>query len=191
MFTGIVKEIGTVEKILRANSLIKLGVKAPLIAQTSEKSDSISVNGVCLTLIYKEKDLLFFEAVASTLKSTNTSRLKKGDRINLEPALNLGDKLGGHFVLGHVDAELKLKTAIKKRSYWQLSVDLPSAFRKYIADNGSVALEGISLTVKKVFPKMFQTHIIPFTYEHTTLKLKRPGNFLNVEFDYLLKKSKL
>jgi len=191
MFTGIIKEVGIVEKVARVNSLIKLGIKSQVISKTAEKSDSIAVNGVCLTLIYKEKELLFFEAIASTLKNTNINRLKKGDLLNLEPALSLGDKVGGHFVLGHVDAELKLRTAIKKNSYWQLDVDLPSAFRKYIADNGSIALEGISLTVKKVFPKTFQTHIIPFTYEHTTLKLKRPGSFLNVEFDYLLKKGKL
>ena len=126
MFTGIVKEVGRIDKVIKDNSLIKLGVKSTAIFKSAEASDSISVSGVCLTLIHKEKDLLFFEAIASTLKNTNIRRLKKGDYVNLEPALNLSDKLGGHFVLGHVDKELKLRrviTRLRKASLFFISVN--------------------------------------------------------------------
>jgi len=189
MFTGIIKEVGAVEKISREGSLMKLGIHSLSISKDVKLSDSIAVNGVCLTVARKEKDLIFFEAIATTFNSTNLKQLKKGELVNLEPALSLGDKLGGHFVLGHVDAELKLKRAVKRNGFWELETDLPAAFRKFIAENGSIAIEGISLTVKKVLPKTFTVNIIPFTYQETNLKYKKPGSRLNIEFDYLLKKT--
>jgi len=190
MFTGIIKEVNRVDKVIRANSLIKLGIKSDLILPELKPADSISVNGVCLTLVKKEKDLLLFDAIPSTFKNTNLKRLKKGNFVNLEPALNLGEKLSGHFVLGHVDSELKLRRIIKKNSYCQLEIELPSAYRKFILDNGSIGVEGISLTVKKVLTKIFTVDIIPFTYQNTNLKYKRSGDWLNIEFDYLLKNKK-
>ena len=190
MFTGIVKETGKVAQVSKTGSLMKLGISSSIIAKDASPSDSISVNGVCLTLTQNKKDLLIFEAISSTLKSTNIKRLKKGDHVNLEPALNMGEKMGGHFVLGHVDAELKLRRIVKRPDHFELEIELPSSFRKFIVANGSVAIEGISLTVKKILPKVFTVNIIPFTFEHTTLKYKRSGDFLNIEFDYLLKQSK-
>jgi len=187
MFTGIVKEIGQVETIVRAKSLVKLGISSRAIYKQAKPSDSISVNGVCLTLIDKKKDLLLFEAVDSTLKNTNLKRLKVKDSVNLESALEAGDKLGGHFVLGHVDCELRLRRIIKKGDYWQIEVDLPARFRSKVLENGSIAIEGISLTIKKVYPNYFTVDIIPFTYRDTTLQHKKSGTCLNVEFDYLLK----
>lgn len=188
MFTGIVKEIASLKKAVRSGSSIKLEVNSEVVSQDAQPSDSISINGVCLTITSKNKNLLQFDAISSTLKNTNLKRLKSGDFINLEPALSLGEKVGGHFVLGHVDAELKLRRVIKKAGYWQLEIELPSVFRKNIIENGSVAIEGISLTVKKILTGVFSVNIIPFTYDNTTLKYKKIGSFLNVEFDYLLKK---
>lgn len=189
MFTGIVREIGKVKKITKGGSSIKLGIESSLVLSEANLSDSISVNGVCLTLFSKskEKNILLFDAISSTLKNTNLKRLKKGDYVNLEPALSLGEKVGGHFVLGHVDAELKLRRLIKKSGHWQLEVDLPSAFRKNILANGSIAIEGISFTIKKVLPRTFTVDIVPFTFENTIIRYKRIGGFLNIEFDYLLK----
>jgi len=187
MFTGIVKEIGRVERVTKVGSLIKLGIKSIDVIKDAKASDSISVNGVCLTLTHKEKELLFFEAVSSTLKNTNLKRLKRGDFINLESALSVGDKIGGHFVLGHVDLETKLRKTINRGSHWQFEIDLSSQFRKFIVENGSVTIEGISLTVKKVLPRTFTVDIVPFTYNNTSLKYKKIGNWLNIEFDYLLK----
>ena len=187
MFTGIVKEIGKVKRIVKGGSSMKLGIESNLVLAEANLSDSISVNGVCLTLTSKDKNTLFFDAISSTLKNTNLKRLKKGDYVNLEPALSLGEKVGGHFVLGHIDTELKLRRLIKKSGHWQLEIDLPSMFRKNILANGSIAIEGISLTIKKVLPRTFTVDIVPFTYQNTTIKYKRIGNFLNIEFDYLLK----
>ena len=187
MFTGIVREIGRVKKITKGGSSIKLGIESSLVLSEANISDSISINGVCLTLSSKDKNILLFDAISSTLKNTNLKRLKKGNHVNLEPALSLGEKVGGHFVLGHVDAELRLRRLIKKSGHWQLEIDLPSAFRKNILANGSIAIEGISLTIKKVLPRTFTVDIVPFTFENTIIRYKRVGDFLNIEFDYLLK----
>jgi len=187
MFTGIIKEVNRVESLLKANSLIKLGIKSTLVSKEASVSDSISVNGVCLTLVKKDKDLLLFEAIPSTLKNTNLKRLKKGDFVNLEPALGMGDKLGGHFVLGHVDTELRLRRIIKRISHWELEIEFPSASRKLMVENGSVCIEGISLTIKKILPRIFTVDVVPFTQQNTNLKYKKAGDRLNIEFDYLLK----
>ena len=187
MFTGIVREIGKVKKITKRGFSIKLGIESRVVLAEANLSDSISVNGVCLTLSSKDKNTLLFDAISSTLKNTNLKRLKKGDYVNLEPALSLGEKVGGHFVLGHIDSELKVRRLIKKSGHWQLEIDLPSMFRKNLLANGSIAIEGISLTIKKILPRTFTVDIIPFTYENTTIRYKRTGDFLNIEFDYLLK----
>ena len=187
MFTGIVKEVGKVYKVTGDSAYIKLGIKSFEICNDAEVSDSIAINGVCLTLIYKEKDVMFFEAIASTLKHTNIKRLKKGNSVNLESALTLNDKMGGHFVLGHVDAELKVKKILNKKSFWELEVDLSTKFRRYALDNGSITIEGLSLTIKKVLTRSLTVHIVPYTYKNTTLSSKRIGDWLNIEFDYLLK----
>jgi len=187
MFTGIIREIGKVSKITKSGSSIKLGVESSIVLAEAKSSDSISVNGVCLTLSSKDKNILFFDAISSTLDNTNLKRLKKNSYVNLEPALSLGEKVGGHFVLGHVDGELKLKKIIKNSGHWELEIDLPSSFKKNILVNGSISIEGVSLTIKKVLPRSFTVDIVPFTYSNTTIKYKRVGDFLNIEFDYLLK----
>ncbi|UCG34807.1 MAG: riboflavin synthase [Candidatus Omnitrophota bacterium] len=188
MFTGIVKEVATITKITKTASVTKLGVSAPLVFSETKVSDSVSVNGTCLTLTAKEKGVLFFDVVSATLSKTNLKRAKKGDFLNLEPALKVGERLGGHFVLGHIDGEVKLRRIIRKGDYWQLEVEYLSSFKKFLVENGSLALEGISLTIKKVFPRFFTSDIIPFTYQNTNLKYKKSGDWLNIEFDYLLKK---
>lgn len=188
MFTGIIKEIGRIEKIAKSSALAKIGISSKAVFVSAVVSDSISVDGVCLTLTDKKNSTLYFDAVKSTTEKTNLKRLKLKDFVNLEPALKMGDKLGGHFVLGHVDCEAKLKSIIKKNNYWQLEINLPVDFRKYVIDNGSISLNGISLTVKKVTPCFFTVDIIPFTYENTNLKYKRVGDWINLEFDYLLKR---
>ena len=187
MFTGIIAEIGQIAQLAKERSLVKLGIKSQVVAKDAVKSDSISINGVCLTLVTKKNELLLFEAIAPTLKNTNLNRLKKGDFVNLEPALKLGQKVGGHFVLGHADAELRLRRIIKRGSYWELEIELPSRFRRFIVENGSITIEGISLTIKKILSRVLTVDIVPFTYGNTNLKYKKSGSWLNIEFDYLLK----
>ncbi len=188
MFTGIVKELGEVERIAKNSALTRLGIRAKAISGETLVSDSISVDGVCLTVTDKKNGVLYFDAIKSTIDKTNLKRLKLRDFVNLEPALKTGDKLGGHFVLGHIDCETKIQRIINKTDYRQLEIVLPAGFRKYVINNGSVSLNGISLTVKKAVPRFFTVDIIPFTYENTSLKYKRTGDWINVEFDYLLKK---
>ncbi len=188
MFTGIVKEIGEVERIAKNSALTRLGIRAKAISREALVSDSVSVDGVCLTVTDKKNSVLYFDAIKSTIDKTNLKRLKLRDFVNLESALKAGDKLGGHFVLGHIDCETKIQRIINKTDYRQLEIVLPASFRKYVIDNGSVSLNGISLTIKKAAPRFFTVDIIPFTYENTSLKYKRTGDWINVEFDYLLKK---
>ena len=109
------------------------------------------------------------------------------DYINLEPALKLQDKLGGHFVLGHTDGEVKIKRLTKQGGFWELEAEIPHHLKQFAVENSSVALEGISLTIKKIVSNRLLTHIIPFTYDNTNLKYKHVGGWLNIEFDYLLK----
>ena len=187
MFTGIVKEIGKVEKITRRGSSIVLGVACAAISAQAKLSDSIAVNGVCLTVSKKEKGILFFEAVTPTLVKTNLKDLKIGALANLEPALSVGDKLGGHFVLGHIDCAARLKKIVNHGAFWQVEIELPNEFKKYTIENGSIAVDGISLTIKKVMARSFTLDIIPFTWEYTALKFRRPGYMANLEFDYLMK----
>jgi len=190
MFTGIVQETGVVADIKRSSSLTVLTIRASAVAQSAAVSDSIAVNGVCLTVTKKNKDLLSFDAVGPTLEKTTLKRLKNNDQVNIEPALKVGDKLGGHFVLGHVDCEAKLRRAVKQKDFYTLEIEFPVVWKKYIIANGSVAIDGISLTVKKVIGRIFTVAVIPFTWQHTTLKGKKPGSYLNLECDYLLKQAR-
>jgi riboflavin synthase len=188
MFTGIIKELARVEQVVRRNGLLALGIEAKIISGQAKPSDSISVSGVCLTVTKKQGNLIFFEAIAPTLAKTNLKQLKKGDWVNLEPALAMGEKIGGHFVLGHIDAIARLIRMTKHTGFFTFEVALAPLFKKYIIENGSIALEGVSLTVKRLLARSFTVDIIPFTYDNTNLKYKKPGALLNIEFDYLLKK---
>ncbi|MBU1122736.1 MAG: riboflavin synthase [Candidatus Omnitrophota bacterium] len=187
MFTGIIKEVGQVEKIVKQRGTTQLVIRSNDLWSNCEVSDSVSINGVCLTVVKKQKCLLFFDAIDSTLKKTNLKKIRTSGYVNLELALRVGDKLGGHFVLGHVDGEAKLIKKIKIKNFWRLDIELLSKDRNFILENGSIALEGISLTVKRILAKYFSVELIPFTYEHTNLKYKKIGETLNIEFDQLLK----
>jgi riboflavin synthase len=187
MFTGIVLETAKIAGVSRSASLTRIKIASTAVFEVSEISDSIAVNGVCLTLVKKENSELVFEAIEDTIKKTNLKKIKITDYVNLEPALKVGDKLGGHFVLGHVDTTAKLIRVIKKSDCCILEIELLSQFRKYLVENGSIAIEGVSLTVKNVLTRYFTVNIIPFTFDNTNLKYKKSGDLLNVEFDYLLK----
>ncbi len=186
MFTGIIKEVGKVKKIEKKTGLWKLCIFSRVIFSESNISDSISVNGVCLTLTEKKNSLLFFEVIKTTLENTNLKRLKINSLVNLEPSLGLQDKIGGHFVLGHIDCEGRIRNIRRGKNY-VFEIEYPKEFRKYVIEKGSIAVEGISLTIQKKLSSSFSVDIIPFTFQHTNLKEKRIGDRLNIEFDYLLK----
>ena len=187
MFTGIIKEVGKVKKIEKKTNLWRMGIFSSAIFSQSNISDSISVNGVCLTLVEKKNDLLFFEVIKTTLENTNLKRLRINSLVNLEPSLKAQDRLGGHFVLGHIDCEGRVKNIIKRKDFYIFEIEYPKVFKKYIIEKGSIAVEGISLTIQKKFFSSFTVDIIPFTFQHTNLREKKIGDWLNIEFDYLLK----
>ncbi len=188
MFTGIIQEVARAAKITKRGSTSRLEIDSEIISKSAEVSDSIAVNGTCLTLVEKSSSRLCFDLVASTLLDTNIKFFKNKEPVNLEPALEVGAKLGGHFVLGHVDSVVKIKRITDKRGYWEMELYLPQKYKKYIVEKGSIALDGISLTAKKVLPTSFTLDVIPFTYNNTNLKFKKVGHWVNAEFDYLLKR---
>jgi riboflavin synthase len=188
VFTGIIKEVGSVSKLIKRGKVSRLEIASQLVCKQTEPSDSIAVDGVCLTVVEKDKTKLIFDVAASTLSDTNIKFFKNKEPVNLEPALEVGDRLGGHFVLGHIDSVLKIKRVTDRGGYWEFEIYLPNKNKSKVVEKGSIALDGVSLTVKKVLPSSFTLDIIPFTYNNTNLKFKKAGYWLNVEFDYLLKR---
>jgi riboflavin synthase len=181
MFTGIIKEIGKVEKLAGG----KLSLRAPGIAPGLKPGDSVSVSGVCLTLVTAEGPRLCLDVLDQTLKVTNLGGLRPGDPVNLEPALRAGEEMGGHFVSGHVDGVARLVSLASEGKDRVLTVDLPPSLRKGVVARGSIALEGVSLTVAGIREEGVSVHLIPFTLAHTNLGMKKTGALLNVETDML------
>lgn len=187
MFTGIIEELGVVKRITQKGNFSLLEVRAKLILEDIKVADSVAVNGVCLTIVKKEKDCLFFEIMQETLNLTNLGQLHTGDAVNLERALKVGDRLSGHFVLGHVDA----KSPIRKKNFVKnnlcFEIIIPRGLNKYIAVKGSIAVDGISLTVSSVSANTFSVYVIPHTLKNTTLKYKNVASPVNIEVDMLAK----
>ncbi|OPX28108.1 MAG: hypothetical protein B1H08_06545 [Candidatus Omnitrophica bacterium 4484_171] len=188
MFTGIIKETGLIKSIKKKAGLWQIGVSVNKLFSDIDKGDSVSVNGVCLTAVDKKQNLVFFDVVKTTLETTNLKRLRISSLVNLEPALRAGDKISGHFVLGHVDCELNIKSISNKGEYFSMAAGYDRKFSSYLVDKGSIAIDGISLTIQELRSSFFAVSIIPYTFEHTNLKTKHAGEWVNAEFDYLLKR---
>lgn len=188
MFTGIIEEIGIVENIKRINNITQLSIKANKIIDDIKIGDSVSINGTCLTITKIEKEVLSFDLMPETLKTTNLGLLKLKDKVNLERSLKLGDRISGHFVTGHIDC----MGLIRKKNYVNnnlcFEITTPNKFLKYILPKGSIALDGISLTIADRKSNTFSVYIIPHTLENTILKTKGPSDKVNLEFDILAKK---
>lgn len=190
MFTGIIEELGEVKRISRQVKFTCLVIKAKKVPEDTRIGDSICVNGVCLTVIKKEKDILSFEVMPESLKVTNLGSLKIKDRVNLERALRIGDRLSGHFVSGHVDCIgiIRKKRYINNNLCFEITT--PDKFTGYILPKGSIAVDGISLTIADKKFNTFSVYIIPHTFKNTTLGFKGPSDKVNIEFDILTKKPK-
>lgn len=185
MFTGIIQEIGTIVGHDAVGGGIHLTVRAPESSQELHVNDSVAVNGVCQTVIMRSQETFTVEAVEETLKKTTLGELRSGSRVNLELPMKLGDRLGGHLVLGHVDGVGVVSTLEKKPSSWLIEVEFPSHFTHYVIPVGSVAIDGISLTVAKLRSNTLTVSIIPHTLEKTTLSQAAAGTRVNIEFDVL------
>jgi len=183
MFTGLVEEVGTVLELKRKASGGILRVKCSL--QGVEIGESVAVNGACLTVVEVGGDFLTFELSPETLKRTNLSLLKRGDEVNLERALSLGDRLGGHIVQGHVDFTATLKRFRSSGEHKELILEIPPEWAKYFVEKGSVAVDGISLTVNSVRKEEISINIIPHTFNSTNLRSRKEGDKLNIEVDIL------
>ncbi|OIN98498.1 riboflavin synthase subunit alpha [Candidatus Desantisbacteria bacterium CG1_02_38_46] len=189
MFTGIIKELGVVKNIIHSGLTIEFTIQAKL-ARGLHAGDSISVNGVCLTVTDIAGDEFKVDAVAETLKKTTLGNLKIRDRVNLEPPLQVNQPLGGHIINGHIDGVGIIKNKIQKGDASTFEFSLPSEIRhisKYIVEKGPIAVDGISLTVVESKTSSFTVSIIPFTLENTILGFKRIGDKVNLEVDIIAK----
>lgn len=184
MFTGIIKETGLIKskKTERASG-IKLEISSKKISP--DLGDSVSVNGVCLTVVEKTAAGFWADVVPETLARTNLGELKPGDKVNLEESLRLGDKISGHFVFGHVDAAARVISIGKMRGGAAVTIELPKHLAPFIAEKGSVAINGVCLTVASAEQKKFTIALIPFTRKNTALNDLRPGDKANIEVDMI------
>ncbi len=187
MFTGLIKEIGSVVEIKRTGDVHALVINAGDIVKDASVGDSIAVNGVCLTVVKAGKDSVAFEIMDESIKKSNLASLTKSSPVNLEPSLKIGDKLGGHFVTGHIDTVGTIKKILKSRDTSEIQISFPAEFRKYLAPKGSVAIDGISLTLGEVKESYFSVHIIPHTLKSTRLAVLKAGEAVNIEFDLMAK----
>ena len=188
MFTGIIEELGQVQNISRRTNNTLFAIKADRILADINIGDSISVNGVCLTVVKKERQVLFFEVIPQTLRLTNLGHLRISERVNLERSLRAGDRLSGHFVMGHVDCTGVIRKKIHLRQEISLMIGIPKEFIKYCIPKGSIAVDGISLTLAEARSDTFSVYIIPHTLKNTTLGFKGPSSKVNIEFDILTKR---
>ncbi|MDD5600797.1 MAG: riboflavin synthase [Actinomycetota bacterium] len=185
MFTGIIKETGRINKIKDKTFDREIGVRCNKILKDLCIGDSIAVSGVCLTVTNKDSQSFSCDVSFNTLNNTSLKHLKIGNVVNLESSLTVSDKLGGHFVSGHVDCTAKILNISKTGRSYIVDVELPPDICDYIVPNGSVAIEGISLTITGVQKNSFRVVIIPYTFENTNLSEKRVGDIVNIEIDIL------
>ncbi len=187
MFTGIIEEIGQIAAISHIPGGKRLNIRAKIITEDTNIGDSIAVNGVCLTVTQLANDNFWVEAVGETLKKTTIDLLIKGSAVNLERALQLQDRLGGHLVQGHINAIARINNITKLGDNYLLEFIIPETIRRYIIDEGSVAVDGISLTVAAIKGLTIAVSVIPHTWKNTTLGYKKTGDKINIETDVLAK----
>jgi riboflavin synthase len=181
MFTGLVEALGTVRELSFAGAGSRLVVAEARIAPELSLGESVAVNGACLTVVAHDAETFAFEAGPETLKRTNLGALAAGDRVNLERSLRLSDRLGGHLVQGHVDGVGQVAERIEQGEWLTVWFTCPADLAMQMVSKGSVAVDGISLTVVDVEPERFSVALIPHTLNHTTLGFKGPGAPVNLE----------
>ncbi len=187
MFTGIIEQLGKVRSIEAKKNLIVYEVDCGKLAKQIKVGDSVAINGVCLTVTRKKGNAVSFDLMRETIEKTSLKQIKAGSGVNMELALRANGRLGGHFVTGHVD-EVGVITSIEREPNWvAMTVAVSKEAIRHLVHKGSVALDGISLTVGKVTKKDFCVYLIPYTLEVTNLSAKKKGDLLNIETDILAK----
>lgn len=187
MFTGLIQEVGTIESVSTNKEGKEFVIRAPELIKEIQIDDSVATNGVCLTATKIDGDTFRVQAIHVTLEKTSLGQLKTSDKVNLELSLRPQDRLGGHFVQGHVNGLGKIQKIEKIGNNWEIGVTFPPELRKYMISEGSIALDGISLTIARLSENTFTVAIIPHTLEKTSLSAKKVGDVLNLEVDMIAK----
>lgn len=185
MFTGIVENLGILESLKLNAAGGRLTIDAPNVAPNLAISNSIAVNGCCLTVVELTSKHFSADLSAETLRKTSLGEGKPGMQVNLEQPMTAGKEFGGHFVLGHVDTIGRVTRLEAEGENWWYGVEVPESFTKYIVPQGSFTIDGISLTVARWNGRVAEIAVIPFTYEHTNIKSKKLGDAVNLEGDVL------
>ena len=189
MFTGIIEHFGTIESLALQNDGGRVTIHAPTLASKLDVSKSIAVNGCCLTITSVEKGRFSADLSGETIRKTSfgadTGALQKGARVNLEQPLTAGQEFGGHFVLGHVDGTGHVADLRSEGENWWYGVRVPEDFARYIVMKGSITIDGVSLTVANWHDNVAEIAVIPYTYQHTNICDRKPGDAVNLEGDIL------
>jgi riboflavin synthase len=187
VFTGIVREVGRITAVEGEGDGVRLVLQAPLLTASLQVGDSVAVNGVCLTAESVAAKLVTLHAVPETLRRTTLGSLARGDAVNVEPALRAGEPLGGHYVQGHVDGVGRIQSVEAEGEGLRVVVEAPFELLRYCVEKGSIAVDGVSLTVAELFDDAFAVALVPHTMEATTLSDLAPGREVNLEADILAK----
>lgn len=186
MFTGIIEELGVVDNIITIKNGKSIVINASL-SNELKIGDSVSINGACLTIVKINTNSFEVEVMKETLSKTNLEKLSIKDKVNLERALKLNDRLGGHLVTGHIDAVGEIKSRTNTGLSVTFEIRIPKEITKYLVEKGSIAVDGISLTVGNIIGNIFTVYIIPHTLKSTTLGFRQVGDSVNIETDLLAK----
>lgn len=185
MFTGIIENKGKVLRVEFRRQEKKLALELPFDLTEVQLGDSINVNGACLTVVGKKGQTIELDLSPETLQKTTLAKVKEGDKVNIERALRLSDRLGGHIVTGHIDGIGAITERIQERDFLHLRIRIPQSVSRYVVQKGSIAIDGISLTVNEYRGEEISLTLIPYTLEKTTLINKKVGDEVNVEADIL------
>lgn len=188
MFTGIVEALGSVKDIIKRGSSAELSIAMPDDFKDCVIGDSVAVNGACLTISRKSGSIFFFDVSSETLDKTTLGSLRIGEKVNLERAIRADGRFGGHFVTGHVDCVGKIIGKLSMgQGAWSLEFEAPESIQRYLVEKGSIAVDGISLTIVKLKPFSFIVAVISHTIKNTNLSIKGAGSKVNLEADMLAK----
>jgi len=187
MFTGLIEELGTVSSVEPIDGGVRIAIDASLVTSDIGNGDSIAVNGVCLTALDTSAERFYADVSPETLARTTIGRLAPGTRVNLERAVTPSTRLGGHIVQGHVDTRGTFISAVSDGEFWTVKIGFPPEFARYLIFKGSVAVEGISLTVAALNERDFDIAVIPKTWQLTDLSTLKNGDEVNLEADLIVK----
>jgi riboflavin synthase len=185
VFTGIIEHLGTIDSLNITGKGGRITIQAPTLAQNLSVSNSIAVNGCCLTIVAKNEKGFSADLSGETIRKTSFSPLATGAKVNLEQPLTAGKEFGGHFVLGHVDTIGRVTSLESEGENWWYGVEVPESFARYIVPQGSITIDGISLTVARWNGRVAEVAVIPYTYEHTNIRERKIGDTVNLEGDVL------